>query len=262
MKKILSVILVLSMVLALGVTVFADEVVYGQESGVLEAGKTYPFTFSVDTTDGVVLSDSNGILVFSNPVVGNGFVAVNVTAKAGNAGKLTRLYVKADNQAKDVLATVDISIANPNSSSVGTGQTYGYLEVGKTYPFSFDVDTSKGISITDSNELLIYSNPVLAGNKFIVNVSVPVAASGKVTKIFIRTTDPNRTLLYEGYVHIAEYKSGIVVTPPITGTTTPPSTTTKPATKPNTNTGATSAASAVVALTVMGVAAVVSKKVR
>lgn len=260
MKKILSVILVLSMILALGVTAFADEVVYGQASGTLVVGKTYPFTFNVDTTDGVTLSDSNGILGFTNPVVGDGFVVVNVTAKAGSAGKITKLVVKANDDAKTVLYDTFITVDNPTSSSVGTGQVYGYLEVGKTYPFSFAVDTTRGIAISDSNELLLYTNPVLAGDSFVVNVSVPVAAAGKVTKITIRTTDPKRELLYEGYVHIAEY-TGTVVTPPA-GTTTPPASTTKPATKPNTNTGANSAASAVVALAVMGAAVVAAKKVR
>ena len=261
MKKILSVILALSMILALGVTTFADEVVYGQSSGTLVAGKTYPFTFSVDTTDGVILSDSNGLLGFTSPVVGDGFVAVNVTAKAGTAGKITKLVVKADNAAKTVLYEAFISIENATSSSVGTGQIYGYLEVGKTYPFSFNIDTTRGIDIDDSNELLLYTNPVLTGDALVVNVTVPVAAAGKVTKITIRTTDLKRELLYEGYVHIAEYTSS-VVTPSTGTTTTTPSTGTTTTTKPNTNTGANSAASAVVALAVMGAVAVVAKKVR
>ena len=262
MKKILSVILALSMILTLGVTAFADEVVYGQSSGTLVVGKTYPFTFSVNTTDGVLLSDSNGLLGFTTPVVSDGFVAVNVTAKAGSAGKITKLVIKANNSAKTILHEEFITIENPSSSSVGTGQTYGYLEVGKTYPFSFNVDTTRGASIKDSNGLLIFGNPVLTGNALVVNVSVPLVAAGKVTKITIRTTDAKKDLLYEGYVTIAEYESSVVVVPSTGTTTTTPSTGTTTTTKPNTNTGANSAASAVVALAVMGAVAVVAKKVR
>lgn len=113
MKKILSVILVLSMVLALGVTAFADEAVYGQASGVLEAGKTYGFSFNVDTSNGVVISDTNGILVFGEAVVGDATVAVNVTAPAGTTGKVTKLVLKANDTNKTVLAEMYVTVAEP-----------------------------------------------------------------------------------------------------------------------------------------------------
>ena len=107
MKKILSVVLVLSMVLALGVTAFADN------PKELEAGKTYGFSFTVPTTDGVVISDSNGILVFGEAVVGTGTVAVNVTAPAGTEGKVTKIVLKANDTNKTVLEEVYVTIAAP-----------------------------------------------------------------------------------------------------------------------------------------------------
>ena len=261
MKKILSVILVLSMVLALGVTAFADEV-YGQESGVLIAGKSYPFTFSVDTSEGITLSDSNGILSFSAPVIGDGFVAVNVTAVAGNAGRITKIYVKTNNAEKKVLAEAYISVENPSTAGNGSSENSGILEVGKSYAFSFNVPTPDGIIINDSNGVLLFTNPVLANGVFAVNITPTAEASGKITKVVIKANNPAKTVLYEGYISVA-VATGTTQTPTTTPSTTPSTgTTTKPATKPNSNTGANSMASAVVALAVMGAAAVVAKKVR
>ena len=107
MKKILSVILVLSMVLALGVTAFAAN------PSELEAGKTYGFSFEVPTANGVVISDTNGILVFGEAVVGTDTVAVNVTAPAGTAGKVTKIVLKANDTNKTVLAEMYVTVAAP-----------------------------------------------------------------------------------------------------------------------------------------------------
>ena len=89
MKKILSVILVLSMILALGTVAFAANPTE------LEVGKTTAFSFDVDTTNGITITDINGILTFGMPVVGNGTFAVNVTAPGGTAGMITKIVVKA-----------------------------------------------------------------------------------------------------------------------------------------------------------------------
>jgi len=115
MKKILSVVLVLAMVLALGVTAFADEVVYGQATGNLQAGKTYPYAFTVaDASKGVTLKDSNGILVFGEPVVNGNDIHVNVTAPAGTEGKVTKILVmSADTNVKTPLAEAYVSVAAP-----------------------------------------------------------------------------------------------------------------------------------------------------
>ena len=107
MKKILSVVLVLSMVLALGVTAFAAN------PSELEAGKTYGFSFEVPTANGVVISDTNGILVFGEAVVGTDTVAVNVTAPAGTAGKVTKIVLKANDTNKTVLAEMYVTVAAP-----------------------------------------------------------------------------------------------------------------------------------------------------
>ena len=107
MKKILSVVLVLSMVLALGVTAFAAN------PSELEAGKTYGFSFDVPTANGVVISDTNGILVFGEAVVGTDTVAVNVTAPAGTAGKVTKIVLKANDTNKTVLAEMYVTVAAP-----------------------------------------------------------------------------------------------------------------------------------------------------
>ena len=103
MKKILSVILVLSMVLALGVTAFADSDVL---TGTIKAGETVGITVTVtgDTSKGVTVTDPNGILVFTEPVVGADFVAFNVTAPAGSEGKIAQIVIKAKDEKKTALA--------------------------------------------------------------------------------------------------------------------------------------------------------------
>ena len=107
MKKILSVVLVLAMVLALGATAFAAV------PAEIKAGETVGVTVPVtgDTSKGVTVSDPNGILVFTEPVVGAEFVAFNITAPAGSEGKIAQVVVKAKDDAKTVLATAVVTIA-------------------------------------------------------------------------------------------------------------------------------------------------------
>lgn len=107
MKKILSVVLVLAMVLALGTTAFAAA------PATIKAGETVGVTIPVtgDTSKGVTVADPNGILVFTEPVVGADFVAFNITAPAGSEGKIAQFVVKAKDENKTVLATGVITIA-------------------------------------------------------------------------------------------------------------------------------------------------------
>ena len=255
MKKILSVILVLSMVLALGTVAFAANPTE------LEVGKATAFSFNVPTANGVTISDINGILTFGMPVVGEDTIAINVTAPAGTAGMITKIVVRASDANKTVLyETGYISIKNPAGTGNGSvGQETGLLKVGNTYAFTFNVPTDKGVVITDSNDILEIGDPVVTSGSISVNIRVPAIASGKVTKIVIRANDTAKTVLYEGYVSVAV--SNTTVTPPAPSAPTTPTTPSTPTQKPNTNTGATSAAAAVVAVAVMGMAAVVTKKI-
>ena len=93
MKKLLTAVVVLSMILTLGTTAFADTT--GIE---IKEGETIGITITVDTTkDGVNVIDVNGILTLSKPIIINDTqIAVNVTAPEKTAGKLTKLVVKND----------------------------------------------------------------------------------------------------------------------------------------------------------------------
>lgn len=106
MKKILSVVLVLSMVLALGVTAFAAN------PAEIEVGKTVGFEFAgVTKTEGAKVTDTNGILVFGDVVVveKDNRIVVNVTAPAGTAGKITKIEVKsADGKTTYASAVVEV----------------------------------------------------------------------------------------------------------------------------------------------------------
>ncbi len=109
MKKILSVILVLAMVLALGVTVFAA-------NETIEAGKTVGVKYEdekITVKDGVLISDKNGFLVIDTIVVNDGFVAFNVTAPAGTEGKLAKLVITDATKDKNVIAEVYVDITAP-----------------------------------------------------------------------------------------------------------------------------------------------------
>ena len=90
MKKILSVILALAMVLALGVTAFAADYT-------VEEGKTlklkFDVTYDAETEIGLSVADKNGFLTVGNVVVGADFVAFEITAPAGTAGKLANVVV-------------------------------------------------------------------------------------------------------------------------------------------------------------------------
>ena len=107
MKKILSVVLVLAMVLALGTTAFAAA------PATIKAGETVGVTIPVtgDTSKGVTVTDPNGVLVFTEPVVGADFVAFNITAPAGSEGKIAQFVIKAKDENKTVLASGVITIA-------------------------------------------------------------------------------------------------------------------------------------------------------
>ncbi len=95
MKKLLTVVVVLSMILTLGTTAFADNT--GIE---IKEGETIGITITVDTTkDGVNVIDVNGILKFSNPIIiSDTQIAVNVTAPEKTAGKLTKIVVQDNNK--------------------------------------------------------------------------------------------------------------------------------------------------------------------
>ena len=109
MKKILSVVLVLSMVLALGTTAFAAA------PATIKAGETVGVTINVtgDTSKGVTITDPNGVLVFTEPVVGADFVAFNITAPAGSEGKIAQFVIKAKDENKTTLASGVITIEEP-----------------------------------------------------------------------------------------------------------------------------------------------------
>lgn len=109
MKKILSVILVLSMVLALGTTVFAAD-------RAIEAGKTVGI--KIDNTEiteekGVLITDKNGFLVIDTIVVNDGFVAFNVTAPAGTEGKLAKLVITDATKDKKLILECTVDITEP-----------------------------------------------------------------------------------------------------------------------------------------------------
>ena len=111
MKKILSVILVLSMVLALGTTVFAAD----KE---IEAGKTVGIKIEdakITVKDGVLISDKNGFLVIDTVVVADGFVAFNVTAPAGTEGKLAKLVVTDATKEKNLIVEYTVDITEPET---------------------------------------------------------------------------------------------------------------------------------------------------
>ena len=107
MKKILSVVLVLSMVLALGVTAFAAIPTE------IKAGESVTVTVTGDTSKGVTITDPNGILVFTEPVVGSDFVAFNITAPAGSEGKIAQVVIKAKDDNKTTLYTAVVTIEAP-----------------------------------------------------------------------------------------------------------------------------------------------------
>lgn len=95
MKKLLTAVVALSMILTLGTTAFADTT--GIE---IKEGETIGITITVDTTkDGVNVIDVNGILEISKPIIINDTqIAVNVTAPEKTAGKLTKIVVKDNNK--------------------------------------------------------------------------------------------------------------------------------------------------------------------
>lgn len=88
MKKILSFIIAVVMLLTIGVTAFAAEAME------IEAGKTLALAFTVDTTNGVKVVDVNNTLTVSEPIVTANGVYVNVTAKADTVGKITKVEVR------------------------------------------------------------------------------------------------------------------------------------------------------------------------
>ncbi len=142
MKKILSVVLVLAMVLALGVTAFAAE------NTKIEAGKTVGMTFAFDTTNGVKLSDTNGLLVFGEPVVAEGVVHVNVTAPAGTAGKITQIVV-ADKDGKNAVKFDVVEVTAPAAAPAPTPEgvlTYAMVDADPSL-----VDTKNNVATVDMN---------------------------------------------------------------------------------------------------------------
>ena len=109
MKKILSVILVLSMVLALGTTVFAAD-------KAIEAGKTVGIKIedaNITVENGVLITDKNGFLVIDTIVVNDGFVAFNVTAPAGTEGKLAKLVITDATKDKKLIVEYTVDITEP-----------------------------------------------------------------------------------------------------------------------------------------------------
>ena len=116
MKKLLTAVVVLSMILTLGTSAFADNV--GIE---IKEGETIGITITVDTTkDGVNVTDVNGILEISKPVIINDTqIAVSITAPEKTAGKVTRIVVKDDNK-KVIGANTDeyvVSVLEPEKPS-------------------------------------------------------------------------------------------------------------------------------------------------
>lgn len=112
MKKILSFIIAAVMLLTVGVTAFAAEAME------IEVGKTLALAFTVDTTNGVKVVDVNNTLTVGEPIVTENGVYVNVTAKAGDVGKVTKIEVRTKD-GKTVLASELIEIvASPVAEPV------------------------------------------------------------------------------------------------------------------------------------------------
>lgn len=112
MKKILSVILVLAMVLALGTTAFAANVVPAE----IEEGKTAPFYVEIvkGDKDTVSVVDKNGFLTIGNIVVDPAYVAFEVTAPAGTAEKLANIAVIVTHEDKTTdVQTFQVTVAKP-----------------------------------------------------------------------------------------------------------------------------------------------------
>lgn len=103
MKKILSFIIAVVMLLTISVTAFAAETMK------IEAGKTLALTFTADTTNGVKVVDVNNTLTVGEPIVVDNGVYVNVTAKADSVGKITKVEVRTKD-GKTVLASQLIEV--------------------------------------------------------------------------------------------------------------------------------------------------------
>ena len=104
MKKIFSVILVLIMVLTMGISAFAADVV---------AGDKIALQIPVSSTDnGVKVSDVNGILTIGGPVVVGNVVYVEITAPANGTGKVAKVVVK-DNKGNVIGETEVINVIAP-----------------------------------------------------------------------------------------------------------------------------------------------------
>lgn len=91
MKKLLSAVLVLSMILSLGTMAFASGT--GIE---IKEGETIGLSITVDTTaDGVFVTDTNSILKIGDVVkISDTQIAVAITAPEKSAGKITKIVVK------------------------------------------------------------------------------------------------------------------------------------------------------------------------
>ncbi len=139
MKKILSVILVLAMVLALGVTAFAAD-------KTIEEGKTITIYTPISKTDKDTVSvvDKNGFLTVGNTVISNEYVAFELTAPAGTAGKLANVVVtitKEDKSTEDA-ASFTVEVKGPVTPDPIKPVVVKEL-VGGT---NFFVDTAKNVA--------------------------------------------------------------------------------------------------------------------
>ena len=159
MKKILSVILALAMVLALGVTAFA-----ATEKREVEAGKSLTIKYDGVVPDAeeykVVVSDNNGFVTVGTPIVGEDYIVFEVTAPAGTGEKLAKVVVLADAikaGKKDYeIAVYEISIlGEPEEEEkkveVIKADDYGTLP--DTTSIVVDMGTAKGIDAKLYNAL-------------------------------------------------------------------------------------------------------------
>ena len=200
MKKILSFIIVTAMVLALGVTAFAADVV---------AGETVALQIPVtSTTDGVKVVDINGILTVGGPVVVGDVVYVNVTTPANGIGKVTKVVVK-DNKGNVIGESDIINLIAPAEPVKPAGPAVLDVETVATMAGVADdviitMDGYVGISAEAYNYLKNknYETITFAGDDYTwtitrgdytkMNVTAPIYFDVKVdTKLWTKDKDGN-----------------------------------------------------------------------
>lgn len=201
MKKILSFIIVAAMVLALGATAFAADVV---------AGDKIALQIPVSSTDnGVKVSDVNGILTIGGPVVVGNVVYVEITAPANGTGKVAKVVVK-DNKGNVVGETEVINVIAPAEPIKPVGPAVLSVDdvkaiTGVADDITIAMNGYVGISAEAYNYLknMNYETITFAGDDYAwtiargdytkMNVTAPIYFDVKVdTKLWTKDKDGNK----------------------------------------------------------------------